>query len=81
MHSVNLPAVDKSQTLREAKIHLLLAKKERELYNTKCMVASEEVKISPQFPEVIHTLALTLSSKFTFLIAHNRLGHCIFNAL
>ena len=50
MRSVNLPDVDKSQTLREAEVHLLLAKQERELYNTECMRASEEVKLILSFP-------------------------------
>ena len=54
MRSVNLPDADKSQSLKEAEVHLLLAKQERELYNTECMRAAEEVKIHPLFPEVMH---------------------------
>ena len=46
MRSVNLPEVDKLQSLPEAEVHLLLAKQEREFYNTKCMRASEEVILS-----------------------------------
>ena len=54
MRSINLPDEDKSQNLKEAELHLLLAKQERELYNTECIRAAKEVKEHPGSPEVVH---------------------------
>lgn len=54
MRSVNLPDEDKSQNLKEAEAHLLLAKQERELYNAECIKAAEEVKVQPFSPKVVH---------------------------
>ena len=44
MHSVNLPEGEKSQSLKEAELHLMLAKQERELYNSECLLAVSEMK-------------------------------------
>ena len=54
MRSTNLSDVDKSESLKEAELHLTLATKERELYNTECMRAVEEMKVHPSSPEVVH---------------------------
>ena len=40
--------------LKEAKVHLKLAKQEREVYNTQCTKCVEELKINPQSPKVVH---------------------------
>ena len=54
MRSTNLPDVEKSQTLKEAELHLALATKERELCNTECLKAVEQIKAHPSSPEVVH---------------------------
>lgn len=54
MHSTNLSDVDKYESLKEAELHLTLATKERELYNTECMRAVEEMKVHASSPEVVH---------------------------
>ena len=47
MRSANLPEANKTKHLQEADMHLMLAKQERELYNSECIQAAEELKLAP----------------------------------
>ena len=54
VRSINLPESEKTDSLKEAEMHLKLAKQEREVYNTQCMKCVEELKTNPQSPKVVH---------------------------
>ena len=47
MRSANLPDAEKSTNLKEAELHLTLAKHKRAVYNSECMKAAEELKLNP----------------------------------
>ena len=54
VRSINLPELEKTDSLKEAEVHLKLAKQEREVYNTQCMKCVEELKTNQQSPKVVH---------------------------
>ena len=54
MRSANLPESEKSECLKEAERHLMLAKQERELYNMECKKATEEHESSPETASFVH---------------------------
>lgn len=64
----NLPEAEKSECLKEAKRHLVLAKQERELYNMELQQLRKSINHHQQQLK-LYTVVLTLLNKFIFRLA------------